>query len=237
MVKLGLSFCPSKNLDRYELIKDIHIFVINLTYKFLFDKDRTRAKEEKDLSESIKHFKMAEFRALRDLILLLDENENVDVPDDDIPVSITLPIKKFKLKSKNFPDLTTSPQAWAFLSSIIGDIKRLEISPRRSNLTKIQLQTISKIQNHPDIVVTGADKEGNIVLMNRSFYENMCLKIVSNSDWYRPISPKLTISFKTQFLDIINDAFSKGLIDQDTYNYLNICSPKVATFYVLPKVH
>lgn len=50
------------------------MFVRNLTYKFMFDDDRLHFKSECELSEMIKHSKMGDFRALRDLMLLLDEN-------------------------------------------------------------------------------------------------------------------------------------------------------------------
>lgn len=66
------------------------MFTRNLTYKFLFDPDRLRTKEEREFLESIKHFKMDEFRALRDLILLLEENDTMSQNDTPTPASVTL---------------------------------------------------------------------------------------------------------------------------------------------------
>lgn len=37
VLKYGLSFCPLQDLDKYEAIKDIYMFMRNLTFKFLFD--------------------------------------------------------------------------------------------------------------------------------------------------------------------------------------------------------
>lgn len=106
----------------------------NLTYKFIFDRDRSRAREEREFSERIKHFKMAEFRALRDLILLLEENDSGE-PSGENASNLTIPPKKFKLKSKNFPDLMTSPKAWAFLCNIIRDKKLLKTPFKHDSLT------------------------------------------------------------------------------------------------------
>lgn len=102
-------------MDKYETIKDVYLFTQNMIHKFLFDKDRLRAKEERDFSESIKHFKMEDFRALHDLMLLLDENDDTNVTDTTTHATVPLPMNKFKLKSKHFPDLSTNSQAWAFL--------------------------------------------------------------------------------------------------------------------------
>lgn len=115
--------------------------------------------------------------------------------------------------------------------------KRLDITPKESNLTFTQWQTLSKLQNHPDLIIKAADKGGNIVLMTKSNYEAMCFNILSNPQWYRRISTSCTSSFKNEFLQIINNAFSEGLVDQDLYDYLDVRSPRVVTFYALLKVH
>lgn len=33
VLRLGLSFCPAANIDRYETIKDVYLFACNLTFK------------------------------------------------------------------------------------------------------------------------------------------------------------------------------------------------------------
>lgn len=111
-------------MDKYDTIKDLYLFCRKLTYKYLFDDQHIRFKRDKELSESIKHFTMEEFRAFRDLILLLEENER-SVPlgsaTDTIHTSIPVVVKpkKFKPKSKKFSDLTSNPHIWAFLTATI----------------------------------------------------------------------------------------------------------------------
>lgn len=85
------------------------------------DQDRLRSKQERELSESIKHFTMEDFQALRDLVLLLEENNEADyslstfadLPSSFLAIPVSIPINKFKLKS----DLTTNLYIWTFLQS------------------------------------------------------------------------------------------------------------------------
>lgn len=165
---LGWAFAPHNKIDNYETIKDVYMFTRNLIHKFMFDKERLRAKEERDLSESIKYFKMEDFRALRDFIFLLEENEDTNTTDTTTPVTPSPPINKFKPKSKHFPDLSINHKAWAFLHNIVSDIKRMHITSKASNLTLVKRQTISKLQNHPDVVIKAADKGGNIEMYSYS---------------------------------------------------------------------
>lgn len=97
-------------------------------------------------------------------MLLLDENEDSDTSNTTVHVATPFSLNKFKLKCKNFPDLTTNPQAWAFLRNVVSDIKCLDITPKENNLIQTQRQTILKLQNHSDLVIKDADKGGNIVL-------------------------------------------------------------------------
>lgn len=62
VLKYGLSFCPSANIDKYETIKDAYLFSRNLTFKFLFDKEYLQSKQDKFISEQVKHFSMEDFR-------------------------------------------------------------------------------------------------------------------------------------------------------------------------------
>lgn len=140
------------------LSKDLYLFCRKLTYKFLFDHERILSKQDRDISESIKHSTMDERRAFRDLILLLEESDSsepgVPITDSSEPTPSLGPksIKKFKSKSKKFPDLTTNPQVWAFLTATIGDIRQIILDPMPKKLSSDQLQSISRLRKHPDLV-------------------------------------------------------------------------------------
>lgn len=69
VLQLGLGYFPSEPINIFETIKDLYLFAHNLTFRFIFDKDRQRLNLEKELAERTKHFSMQEFRALRNLML------------------------------------------------------------------------------------------------------------------------------------------------------------------------
>lgn len=143
MLQLGLGFCPLDSLHVTETIKDLYLFARNLTFNFIFDKDRQKAHLERELTEWTKHFTMEEFRTLRDLMLLYEEGATKSDPGSTLVDSLgTAPFdlvpdsrpqlqpttsKIFKPKSRNFPDLMTCPAIWAFLHQSIKDIKHIKI--------------------------------------------------------------------------------------------------------------
>lgn len=137
----------------------------------MFDHNSIRARQEHEFSESIKHlqYTMADFRALHDLMLLLEENNetleptstSTEATPQESSVSTVLSTtgidfiipKKFKPKSQKFPDLSTNFHIWAFLVGVVSDIKRIQVSPYYSNLTFAQKQAISKLSKHSDLVI------------------------------------------------------------------------------------
>lgn len=120
---------------------------------------------------------MEDFRALRDLMLLLDENEQHS-QDDTLVVSnpspgAPVPKNPLRAKSQRFPDLMINPSIWAFLMGTINDVKKMNVMPKHRNLTLAQAQAITQLENHPDLVIKPTDKGGNIVLMTKADYKQM----------------------------------------------------------------
>lgn len=65
----------------------------------------------------------------------------------------------------------------------------------------------------------------------------MCQRILTNQEWHRFISEIILPNYQKKFRVIIGETYSSGLVDKDTWNYLNIKHPVTATFYAVPKVH
>lgn len=72
----GLTFCPQENFDLFEVVTDLQLFARRLLLKSLHAKTDTNI----DMSEWAS-FSMKEFKALRDLTLLFQENNTVDLID------------------------------------------------------------------------------------------------------------------------------------------------------------
>lgn len=134
-----------------------------------------------------------------------------------------------------FPLLHTNPKIWAFEQQTTKEIESINLETcNDTNLSKAQKQVIKSLQNNTDIIIKPADKGGNLVIMNTAQYETMYNDILLNKTWHRPISKTVIENFCKEYRSIILKAYQQGIIDQNTWNFLNT---KVPTFYALPKVH
>lgn len=242
VLRLGLSFCPSQHIDKFTLVKDLHIFARNLTYKYIFDTDRGKGvKREEDL---YKGFKVQDFRALKMLIQLLDENEGYadsqdsSYKEEEVITATPIVPLKFKAKSQKFPNLQTCPAVWAFLKQTTKQIEGMQFPKRTiNNLSLAQQSALKNLMEKEDLVIKPSDKGGNVVLMNREDYINMCLHILNNQEWYQQVPAQKLIEARSNYLTIIDQAYQQGLIDKDTREFLEVKWPITPTFYSLPKVH
>lgn len=229
-----MGFYPSEPINIYETIKDLYLFARNLTYRFIFDKDRQSLNLEKELAEKTKHFTMNEFKALRDLMLLYEEGatETVDsVTDPALPTLIsqitmtstshTLPpnSKADKLKLKS-PNLMTCPPIWVFLHESIKSLKRQQWPELPSILNLQQKRVIKTLQRNSDLVIKESDKGANLVLMTHQQYQTMCLQVLHNTTWYTPINHALIQSYIAEYRGLITGAFWQGLSTKTLLNLL-----------------
>lgn len=56
-------------------------------------------------------------------------------------------------------------------------------------------------------------------------------------NWYRPISQSLVDNFTSEYHKLIFSAYQQGIIDCNTWKFLNVKEPKTPMFYALPKLH
>lgn len=122
ILSLGLTFCPTQELDHFEISKGLHLFT---NYKFLFCEERKKKKDDRLLREQWKDFKVRDFGALRDLTDLLDETEvykantqqslPLNEPLNQTPPTTTKRHPKLN-KSDKCPSLQTNPNISAFVT-------------------------------------------------------------------------------------------------------------------------
>lgn len=168
-------------------MKELHLFARNLTYKYIFDTERGKiTAREEDL---YKGFKVQDFRALKTLSQLLDENEGSEDSTDPLSdeenadTSVSPENCKFKAKSQKFPNLQTFPAVWAFLKQTRKQIENFSFPQQiKDNLSQAQHSALNNITQNDQIVVKPSDKGGNVVLMDK--YIEMCNKILRNQEWF-----------------------------------------------------
>lgn len=73
MLKLGLTFCPDENADKFELIKDLHLFARCLMYKVLYDKESNTVEFPCQPNSNLTGVTFEDLKALQDLMDLWDE--------------------------------------------------------------------------------------------------------------------------------------------------------------------
>lgn len=143
----GLTFCPSSNIDTFEVIKDLHLFARKLILKSLYAKP----KQANELSKK-------ENQAIDDLVSLLEDQEQKDLIDniniESLLAMHTTPItggiqgkSLLKKKSNKFPSLNLNSNLKAFISMTtreIENLKRKDQSPDNlSDIERNALETLS----------------------------------------------------------------------------------------------
>lgn len=130
VLSCGLTFCPQAHFDLFEAITDIQLFVRKLLLKCMY------AKNESDIDiTDWSAYSMKEFKALRDLTLLFQKNNTIDLIDqidldkilEDINKSTLNLITSFKKPSKKFPSPNINPNVSIFLKQTIRDICKLPL--------------------------------------------------------------------------------------------------------------
>lgn len=54
-----------------------------------------------------------------------------------------------------------------------------------SNLFRAQQETLANITRNDEIIIKPSDKGGNVVVMDKTQYIEMCNKILNNQEWYK----------------------------------------------------
>lgn len=250
---MELSFCPISTPDTFSIIKDPHLFSRKLTYKFLFDHDRQEKQKNLIEQEIWKDFTVAEFRALKDLVLLLEENdtdptqmvgsEYFDTIGQHTQTKLyqqelTSLGNAVKPKSTHFPSLRRNPNVWTFLTQVTKKIELL-VSKKlgNQNLSQAHRNALVGLSSNSQLVIKPSDKGGNVVLLDELQYRNMCWDILKNRQWYKPISASNIAKYNLEYEHIIHSAHAEGLIINKIFEGIQVPHPKTQTFYALPKTH
>lgn len=186
-------------MDFFDVIKDVNLLARILVLKVLLDKLKT---SKPNYVEMFKGYTVADFRALKDLILLMQESEELGPLDSsilkqDIDTLLTRAqqkpsagptFPKYKSKSKAFPPLGISPNIHSFTTQVTRELKKLQCKnksyPKRDNMTPQLRKAATALQKNTNIIIKSADKGGNTVIMDRPQYVDMCFRILNNRDWY-----------------------------------------------------
>ncbi|CAH2293862.1 Hypothetical predicted protein [Pelobates cultripes] len=75
-----------------------------------------------------------------------------------------------------------------------------------SNLSPCKRKALKELKQQMDIIIKPADKGGNIVLVNRPEYVNMCMSHLDDKTHYRTLPSDPTTNFVGKLVTLLNDA-------------------------------
>lgn len=105
------------------------------------------------------------------------------------------------------------------------------------NITYQESCAIKELEQDTSIVLKKADKGGSIVVMDATMYMNEAVKQLSDEIVYRRLTDDPTIKFKKETDEVIEEAFTMGVISADVKKTLIKEDPRVPILYLVPKIH
>ncbi|CAJ0929127.1 unnamed protein product [Ranitomeya imitator] len=216
----GLTFSPSKNLDPFVAVKDLHLFSRKIVLKRIHYKS-----EIDDMFPSTQ-----EKEALADLEALAEENSTTSV-SNKFPISLLG-------KSKRFPSLALCPAVDVFTRLVTTEIENLcQHGYGNSNCSRAEREAIDSLANLADAVFKPSDKGGNIVIWPNAMYERQALRLLNDKECYRKLTGSPMQSFQQELIQILEDAFAVGIIPQKFLEIIKDMHPRLPTLYLIPKIH
>ncbi|XP_069586465.1 uncharacterized protein [Ranitomeya imitator] len=145
---------------------------------------------------------------------------------------------KFTLpKPKRFPPLNLFPEIETFVKVVTEDLRKIPVESQHDNLTRGQRQALTELRSLKQVLIKPADKGGNVVLWPTEMYEKEAFRQLRDEDTYRRLSFNPTSVFQAELYDILDEAFTDGLITKDLRDGLIPDAPRTPCLYLLPKIH
>ena len=105
-----------------------------------------------------------------------------------------------------------------------------------NNLTTQQRQFLKEIATDKSLTIKPADKGGSVVIMDTKTYEENCLKILNDTQFYTVLAKDPNEKYKEHLQTIVQDLLTKNLITENEADHITQ-NDRTPTFYCLPKIH
>ncbi|CAH2275768.1 solute carrier family 26, member 4 [Pelobates cultripes] len=162
--------------------------------------------------------------------------ETVDLySEQEIPDSLT----NFKPPSWFTPNLKEFPCIHLFVQMCTNELEsQISPQPQTSNLKAEERQALQELRLATEVVIKSSDKGGNIVLMQRDQYVNMCMQHLTDEMAYQILKDEPTKKFLMELQLLAQRALTDNTITQNEYRFIvSQSNITIATFYCLPKIH
>ena len=144
---------------------------------------------------------------------------------------------------KNIPEAITT-FVKCVQSDLIGSINT-KIQPNMTKGEKDALDTLIKLQKDGDIVIQPADKNGGIVVMDRTDYINEAERQLNDTlviaedtfNYYEKVDEKEVKRQYKEVEKVLDEGIENGYISKEDKKILLPPKPQASKLYLLPKVH
>ena len=149
------------------------------------------------------------------------------------------PLHPFWEKAVNFTPPMANNSVENFIHALLVECSCLKPEYASSNLTGGEKSAITELTTNSEIILRPADKGSNTVVLSKKQYDDECRRLLTGSIHYEEIPMPHPKETHDRGLMIISRLNKNGHLDKQTYNYLYRPNfkPRVAKFYILPKIH
>lgn len=124
-----------------------------------------------------------------------------------------------------------------FLRMVTKEISAIPSELPARNLSVSHHRALLELKSMHDIVIKEADKGGCVVVLGLDHYRQLCLDIVNNRSWYKPIDFSSIDNYMVEFYSLIDGAFHAGVISKTIWEFMRTPASKIPTLYCLSKIH
>lgn len=122
-----------------------------------------------------------------------------------------------------------------FRDILLRDLDRLKI--KNSKMIRDLELGLDQLCKRKDLVVRPADKEGGIVVLNKSDYLHELDRILGDRATYTPLKSDPRIKYRKELERIVDHGFELGIINKKEKLFLIPASSRIPIIYYLPKIH
>ncbi|CAH2221128.1 Hypothetical predicted protein [Pelobates cultripes] len=199
LLNKGLSFVPTPNTNKFNWVKDTNLFGRKLALNVIHK--RRDQKTAKEIGMSYEDFQTHQM-----LVFLLDE-QNPDFKLTDLKPESWFTPNLSKVSSVDlFIQMTTSAIESLTTSEVLHD-----------NLTAQQRKALKELNTDRNIIIKPSDKGGNVVIMDRDHYIDMCMEHLKDTSAYRKLTMDPTTLYLSELKHILDAALENYIITSDEH--------------------
>lgn len=211
LLNKGLSFTPTPPFNKFEWVKDIHLFARKLALHKFFRKENNENEQQ-----------------------IKNDKRIMEMLEGLVP-----PLTKIKPKSKMTPLFSQFKHIDIFVSMVTEKIKDIKIHGERTanNVSINERKALEALKENDQITIKSSDKGGNIVIQDKTEYKEMVLKLLKDKETYEIIPQDPTKKYREELDVILKNGKVQNLISDDEYKAMSNPYPTIPTFYAIPKIH